>query len=382
MSLPSKWERSIYHIGEDVEPFFRDYFSSDSRKILLIGGAGFDPRSTVIATLLAEIACNRSEGFFLREERPNPDQLLVKKAEENEAVLRQLLTDSDFKKLEIFAADDAVVGGRTAVTLVNEIDLSSFSDIIVDLSALSIGVAFPVSRFLFEQAQRTGQNLHLVVVDEPATDVQIKATSSDSPTTVHGFKGGWELDEHSNASKLWMPQLSLTKKGILDRIHSRVAPHAVCPILPFPSTVPRLADTLIEHYGDLLQNPWQIDARDRDLLQNTWHVDARDIVYASERSPVDLYRTILRIDDARKRVFAETGGSQIILSPIGSKALAIGALMAALERDFTVMYIESLNYSVDFVQVKEVREREKAQLVHVWLHGDAYATAAKEAPQK
>ncbi len=368
MSAPPKWERCIYHIGDDVEPFFRDYFSSDSRRILLIGGAGFDPRSTVIAALLKDIAEKQSTGFFLREERPNPDHTLLKKAEENESVLRGLLKDSDFKKLDIFATADAVVGGRTAVTLVNEIDLAPFTDIVVDLSALSIGVAFPVIRFLSERALGCNQNVHLVVVDEPATDVQIKATSSDSPATIHGFRGGWERDEHSNAARLWMPQLSLTKKGMLDRIHSRVVPHAVCPILPFPATEPRLADTLIEHYGDLLQNPWQ--------------VDARDIIYASERSPVDLYRTILRIDDARNRVFAETGGSQIILSPIGSKALAIGALMAALEREFTVMYIESLNYSVDFAQVEQARIREKAQLVHVWLHGDAYTMEAKEALDK
>jgi len=367
MSAPPKWDRCIYHLGDDVEPFFRDYFASRSRNILLVGGAGFDPRSTVIATLLAEIAGERTQGFFLREERPSPDAVLVAKAEENEAILGKLITNSSFKILEIFAAD-AVVGGRTAVTLVNEISFAPITDIVVDLSALSIGVAFPVIRFLFDMAQRTGKNLHLVVVDEPATDVQIRATSSDTPTTVHGFKGGWELDQHSNAARLWMPQLSLSKKGVLDRIHSRVTPHAVCPILPFPATVPRLADTLVEHYGDLLQSPWQ--------------VDARDIIYASERSPVDLYRTILRIDDARTRVFAETGGSQIILSPVGSKALAIGALMAALERDFTVMYIESLNYSVDFVQVEEARTREKAKLVHVWLHGEAYQTSAKEAPEQ
>jgi hypothetical protein len=368
MSSPSKWERSIYHIGSEVELFFRDYFSSGAKTILLVGGAGFDPRSTVIAKLLADIAAKQTHGSFLREERPNPDPALVEKANENEDVLKKLLPNSQFKELQIFAGDDAVVGGRTAVTLVNKLDLAPFSDIIVDLSALSIGVAFPVIRFLYELAQTSGQNIHLVVVDEPATDVQIKSTSSDSPSTIHGFNGGWELDQNSNAARLWMPQLSLTKKGMLDRIHSRVSPHAVCPILPFPATVPRLADTLIEHYGDLLQNPWQ--------------VDARDIIYASERSPVDLYRTILRIDDARKRVFEETGGSQIILSPIGSKALAIGALMAALERDFTVMYIESLSYSVDFSQVDQTREREKAQLVHVWLNGDAYVIATKEDPEK
>ena len=367
MTTPPKWERCIYHLGADVERFLLDYFSDSGRHVVLVGGAGFDPRSTVIATLLSRIPGKQTKGFFLREQRPSPDAQLVQKAAENEAALRLLLPGSDFQALDIFASDDAVIGGRTAVTLVNGIDLQTTTDVIVDLSALSIGIAFPIIRFLYEKSQQIGTNIHLVVVDEPATDVQISATSSESPTTVHGFKGGWELDAHSNAARLWMPQLSLSKRAVLDLIHSRVSPHAVCPILPFPATVPRLADSLIEHYGELLQSPWQ--------------VDARDIVYASERSPVDLYRTILRIDDARNRVFAETGGSQIILSPVGNKALAIGALMAALERDFTVMYIESLSYSVDFDQVNDVRQREEAQLVHVWLHGEAYGMPSKEAQQ-
>lgn len=72
MIAPSKWDRCIYHIGDDVEPFFRDYFASSSRKILLVGGAGFDPRSTAIATLLADVAAKQTQGFFLREERPSP----------------------------------------------------------------------------------------------------------------------------------------------------------------------------------------------------------------------------------------------------------------------------------------------------------------------
>jgi len=43
--------------------------------------------------------------------------------------------------------------------------------------------------------------------------------------------------------------------------------------------------------------------------------------------------------------------------------------MAALDRDFTVMYVESLSYKVDFARVVETRRREEAQLVHVWLYG-------------
>ena len=81
----------------------------------------------------------------------------------------------------------------------------------------------------------------------------------------------------------------------------------------------------IEEYGELFENL-------SDPMSVSWNVDTRDIVYAHEKSPLDLYRAVLSIDDARRRVFAETGGSQLILSPLGSKAVAIGLLLAALER--------------------------------------------------
>jgi hypothetical protein len=122
-----------------------------------------------------------------------------------------------------------------------------------------------------------------------------------------------------------------------------------------------LVDELIEEFSDELQSEWQ--------------VDARDLIFADEHSPLDLYRTILRIDDARRRVFESVGGSQIILSPLGSKALSLGALMAALERDFTILYVESMGYSVDPKLAATTIPSDSTELVHIWLHGEAYGTS-------
>ena len=101
-----------------------------------------------------------------------------------------------------------------------------------------------------------------------------------------------------------------------------------------------------------------------------WSVDARDLVYADEKNPLDLYRTILRIDDARQRVFASVGGSQIILSPLGSKALSLGTMMAAIERDFAILHVEAIGYTLDAARADSVTTSD--ELVHIWLHGDAY----------
>ena len=144
---------------------------------------------------------------------------------------------------------------------------------------------------------------------------------------------------------------------ILDRLHRFLAPNDVCPILPFPAENPRLPDELIEEY--------------RDELMSTWSVEPRDIVYAHERDPLDLYRTILRIHGARQRVFKEVGGSITVLSPLGSKVLAVGALMAALDRNFPVAYVESIDYDIK-PQTIEVMDTQ-GEIVHVWLRGGAGA---------
>ena len=103
----------------------------------------------------------------------------------------------------------------------------------------------------------------------------------------------------------------------------------------------------------------------------TWDVDARDIVYAHEKSPLDLYRSILKIDDARRRVFEQAGGSRLVLSPLGSKGVAVGLLMAALERGFAVVSVESIQYRIESDPSRLAVEND-AELVHVWLSGSAY----------
>jgi hypothetical protein len=154
-----------------------------------------------------------------------------------------------------------------------------------------------------------------------------------------------------------MPQLRGKLSGTLEKIHDYLNPDEVVPVLPFPAHHPRLGDELIEHYAV------ELGAR--------WNVDARSIVYADETNPLDYYRTVLRIDDGRQPVFAATGGSLLILSPLGSKVLALGAMMAAIERDLPVIYVQALSYTADLEGEAEVQYTDE-DLVHVWLLGEAY----------
>jgi hypothetical protein len=97
------------------------------------------------------------------------------------------------------------------------------------------------------------------------------------------------------------------------------------------------------------------------------------VVYASEKNPLFLYRLIHRIHNSRSRVFGD-GKSMLVLSPVGSKALSIGALMAAYEVDLPVLYVESMGYGFagDDSDDLGLSVPILGEIVHVWLSGDPY----------
>ena len=59
----------------------------------------------------------------------------------------------------------------------------------------------------------------------------------------------------------------------------------------------------------------------------------------------------------------------LVLSPLGSKVMALGALMAALERDLPVAHLEPIGYELE-VSVPERIDR--PDLIHVWLEDEVY----------
>jgi len=351
-----RWDPCIAHRGDEVHSFVQDYFKDPIRHVLFVAGAGFDPRSAVVARELAGV-CKKVSAFLVRENRPNPAQHLVRLAETNENALAGVFAQREVVPIEIFGPDGAVVGGRNVVAALNRQDFTGISDVAIDISALSVGTSFPLIKYLVDRVLRGKgpTNLHVFVAHEAALDDAIVPVASDVPGHIHGFRGASTLSRAATAAKLWLPQLARDRRSTLIRLHDFVAPHDTCPILPFPGSNPRLGDELA---NDFLSE-----------FENTWSVDTRNIVYAAEDDPLDLYRTILKLDDLRRPVFEEFGGSLLVLSPVGSKIMALGALMAALERALPVAYLEAIGYNFDNSQPTE---RSPPFLVHIWLEGDAY----------
>ena len=356
MECGHRWDPCIAHRDGEADEFLAHHFGQPDRNVLLVGGAGFDPRACAVATRLGEVGTS-VRALLIREERPDPLQAQVDRAGANTTVLLATLADREVESIDIFGSDGAVVGGRNVIGVVSRQDLEGVTDVIVDISALSVGTSFPIIRYFVERIVRGKEaaNLHLFVAHDPRLDTDIRSNPGYTPGYIHGFKGRSTLFDMADAARLWLPQLAAGRRRALSDLYDFVDPHDTCPIFPFPASDPRLGDVLAEEY--LAE------------IEGSWSVDTRNIIYADEEDPLDLYRTILRLDDLRRPVFEETGGSMLILSPLGSKVMALGALMAALERDLPVAHLESIGYELD-ASVPETMDR--PNLIHVWLEGEVY----------
>ena len=356
--MRARWDVCIQHRDEEATQFFAAYLKDSTRQVLCVTGAGFDPQATEVARRLAA-STKRIRGYFIREDRPRPDPALVARADRNEQQLAQLIPDHSVEHVPIFSPDaQAVVGARNIVRAFGKIDLSKVTDIFLDMSALSLGVSFPLARVMFDRANAGPYpNVHLVVTTRSSIDHAIRAELIDRLQFIPGFAQDANLEGQSERTKLWLPQLTPHRTGALELIHTVLQPGETCPIVPFPARNPRAVEELVEDYQAFINDPWR--------------VDDRDFVFAAEDDPLDLYRTILRVDELRRDTYASSGGSVTMLSPVGSKAMAAGALLAALERPLPVVYVETERY---------IAEGNAAPLgdvgvVHLWLTGEAYPVA-------
>lgn len=364
----ARWANCIQHRGNETFSFIKSFFAEERRRCLLIVGGGFDPRACTVPKVFAEICANRTKCIILREERIQVPETLRERAATHSRELENLFPGAEQKPIPMFSEDGAVIGGRRAVEAVAPFLQENFTDIIVDFSALSVGAGFPIVKVLLESLQGHPKdppvNLHLMVSDEPLTDSAITSIGSERVAPIRGFDGSFNLDATRDAVRLWMPQLGLGSAipTALRLIHDHVKPHTVCPILPFSAIHPRLTDDLLLRF--------------RVELDSTWQVDSRSLVYGHENMPLDLYRSILRIDELRRQVFRDVGGAMTILSPIGRKMLAIGTLLAALDRNLPVMRVESAGYEVDISRLDQEHQRAPGEVVHLWLHGEAFPKPA------
>lgn len=326
------WQNCIVNFDKAVDEFVDDYFADAARKVLLVAAAGFDPRSRRIAAMLARPLGDRLAAFFIREERPGPSDALLERADRNEAALREIVPASEVFQVHVFGDDGAPVGGSGIARVLQAHPVpDGVTDVILDLSALSIGIGFPAAKMLLEDCEAaTGRAFHLMIVSNPEMDDRISSVPTDRAGPARGFASDPGVDDVEPA-QIWIPQLAHGRASALAQIGTSIGKfYKICPLLPFPARNPRRADDLLSEFQAELADEWQ--------------VDPRDVVYASERNPLDCYRTLSTLKTRFDRTMRGTYEPRLVLSPVGSKVLAAGALMAAIEHGMSVQYLETESF--------------------------------------
>ncbi|MEG3159350.1 hypothetical protein U1763_02435 [Sphingomonas sp. LB2R24] len=308
--------------------------------------------------MLAETLGDRLSAYFLRETRPSPSAALLDKANANEDALKAIVPNSKVFEVEVFADDGAPVGGTRVVSILEENPIpADVTDVILDLSALSIGIGFPAALMLLQDCEASvGRAFHLMIVSNPEMDDRIVSIPSNRPSPVKGFAhdmGAADLE----IAQIWIPQLARGRTTTLTQIGADIGKcYKICPLLPFPARNPRRADDLLSEY--------------QNELINEWEIDPRDIVYASEKNPLDCYRTLSTLKTRFDRTMDGTYEPRMVLSPVGSKVLAAGALMAAIAHGMSVRYLETESY--DFTEHAGTLAASSDMIVHLILAGPMY----------
>lgn len=363
-----KWDRAIVQKDGEVDDFIASYLNRENRRCALICGAGFDPRTLTFVSKLPVTIRDRISALCLREERPKPQPKLRAIADKHANELKLLFPDCTISAIQIFDGGDGVIGGRTAIQLVdnflrNADSKAPLTDVLVDISALSCGIFFPIFAHLLESVESRALpwNIHLFVEENPPVDTRIHGEITDAVSHIHGFRSHGSLSQSSEHASLWVPVLAENNEAQMRLIHGFVnqpeGPVDISPIVPFPGRDPRLPDILVEHYRDLIAD---------------WGADPRHMLFAAESDPLDSYRSICEIDELRKETFGQLGGSSTIVSPLGSKMLSVGLMLAAIERKLRAVYVECRGYDETGVAGEISLPDALPLITHLWLHGEIY----------
>ena len=146
----------------------------------------------------------------------------------------------------------------------------------------------------------------------------------------------------------------------LTRIREDLMPNEICPVIPFPSRDPRRGDHIIASY--------------QRTLFDDFRVEPKNILYACEYNPFEAYKQIYWAIHRYCDALTELGGCKAFVSPLSSKLLSVGALLACYDHQshkagrklhIGMPYVESVSYD-DVGQT----ENEPRELYSMWIRGE------------
>jgi hypothetical protein len=367
-----RWDPYQLHAGAEFDAFWADRLKDGSRKLLFLVGRGFDARAGAVPDrILGAGKAALLHGWLLGYRNGQLEtETMLSRINVNLAAFQKMfgagLTEIEIKMRGGGNSNVTSRNTRTAVTRRDE--LARYTDVIIDISAMprSVGLTAiaQLIALLDEIAQKGGPsvNLHVVVAESVSADRGHAAGSlSDTVTSLVGFSGQLTSESSANVPRVWFPVLGEGQAARMERIRAELDPDEICPTIPFPSRDPRRGDRLIEEY--------------RQLLFDDFRVEPANIVYASEYNPFEAYRQLYGAIDRYRDALRELGGCKAFVSPLSSKLLSVGALLACYDHRADAGGPDKVNVGIPYVESVTYGEPadtldEGMELYSLWIRGD------------
>lgn len=385
------WQHYIFGRGQELYDLWHSMYRSRTVRLLYISGRGFDLRAQAIMKAFldeCQSAAHRIEAAQL---------LLIDFPGYNLTPELHSLTDenahalcSEFSRIgpsetisirfsaggedDISASNALRIGAEDVLTRI-----AGYTDIVLDVSTMPRVVYVTLLTRLLESLiadKHAGNplvanriNLQVLVAEDPVLDSRIQPQDpSNELILIPGFASSLQAESVKDWPLVWFPILGENRVGQLQKVIDGAIPNfaEICPVLPHPSRNPRRADQLLTEYKVPL-----FDAR---------QTPTANILYAHEAHQFEAYRQLLRAMERYKRSLGLLGGCRLVITPLGSKLITLGASLACYEMrpaspkadyGIAIPYAEPKRY---VVAPEEIRAS-LPELCSLVLTGESYTLA-------
>ncbi len=367
-----RWDPYVLTTELEFERFWTDHLGRRKRDVLFVVGRGFDIRATLGSARICAIGGRGNrDAWLLSFDNGLPDS--AKRAEltaANVARYQCIFRNGTMQDLPIRLSTSGNQAGTSrhtsGVLRGRKQELAAYDDIVIDISAMPRMVAMTVMvqvLYLLDAAFEAGGkdiNLHIVTAESVSSDRGAKPASlSDTVTSVVGFSGELNNEVTEHIPRVWFPVLGEDQETRLTRIREELRPDEICPVIPFPSKDARRGDEIIASY--------------RQTLFDDFQVEPGNILHASEFNPFEAYKQLYTAIDRYRDSLNELGGCKAYVSPLSSKLLSAGAVLACYDHrsksggrlKVGIPYVEAASYGEPTQSTTEGTE-----LYSMWIRGE------------
>ena len=372
---PAQMRWDPYHLftGHKFDLFWREHLRARDRKLLIVLGRGFDVRALEATKRIVAAGAAPDVWLLGFDNGLQDSELRTAMTQQNVVDLEALCGADRISTLDIRIGGPAV-GNATSTSTQRAImqagNIDAYDDVVVDISAMPRMVALTtIAKLIYDldkiEHNTGGRSINLHVTTSESVSADLKAqqhgTLSEEVTTVVGFSGHLPAQGTEHVPRVWFPVLGENQTDRLIKIQDKLNPDEICPVIPFPSREPRRGDEIIEQH--------------RQVLFDDFQAEPRNILRASEYNPFEAYKQLFAAMDRYRRALKELGGCKAFVSPVSSKLLSVGALLACYDHLYGTIAGSRLMVGIPYVETAVygdpvVDDEIQTELYAMWIRGE------------